>query len=196
MEKKPRKKSAAKAIPKAYIKKKRIDRQNKTYGHQPWYSIVKNPTGPMPAYTPDTLWAKFIDYMEWNEKNPLMEAEARAVSNGMNMGSDIEIISIPKMRAMTIRGFCMYAGVVFDTFMKWRRGDLQQGNLKYVCEVISDIIHTQKFEGAAAGLLNALIISRDLGLVDKTLNENITATSVPLNKEDIIEISKRLDEKF
>ena len=36
-----------------------------------------------------------------------------------------------------------------------------------VVNTIKEIIETQKFEGASAGLLNPNIIARDLGLTDK-----------------------------
>ena len=54
------------------------------------------------------------------------------------------------------------------------------------------VIRTQKFEGASAGLLNANIIARDLGLSDKTeLEHGVTDTLGDLMRE-VAENGKRL----
>ena len=52
---------------------------------------------------------------------------------------------------------------------------------------IDEIIYNQKYSGAAADLLNANIIARDLSLVDKTSSDNT-------NKIEYINVSKQFPE--
>jgi hypothetical protein len=49
---------------------------------------------------------------------------------------------------------------------------------------IEQIIYTQKFEGAAVGIFNANIISRDLGLIDKS---DLTSKGEKIEPRTIIE---------
>lgn len=105
-------------------------------------------------YQPEELWIKAIDYFKWVEENPLKEAKV--------FGSGFKT-EIGKMRAMTITGFCVYAGITTTTFGTY-------SNDKAYLDIITrikDIIFSQKFEGAAAGLLEGNIISRELGLRER-----------------------------
>lgn len=106
------------------------------------------------SYTPDEFAEKAIDYFEWVSDNPLSEEK---VSGG-------DVIKVNKMRAMTIRGFCLFAGISRQTFLNYEKDE------RYLDIVtrIKDIIYTQKFEGASADLLNVNIIARELGLAEKT----------------------------
>lgn len=101
-----------------------------------------------------------IGYFEWVEANPLMEAKAFAFQGA----SWIE--ELPKMRAMTVDGLCLYLGIGYSTWRDYANRD----DCKDISEVIKwaeDVIRNQKFTGAAADLLNPNIIARDLGLSDK-----------------------------
>jgi hypothetical protein len=67
------------------------------------------------------------------------------------------------MRAMTIAGLCIFLDIDQTT---WR----DYGTKKDFSRVVTraeEVIRSQKFAGAAADLLNANIIARDLGLTDK-----------------------------
>jgi hypothetical protein len=57
---------------------------------------------------------------------------------------------------------------------------------------VKDIIYTQKFEGASAGLLNPNIIARDLGLADKKV---VDGTIHGADEMVIMSKSKPVDEK-
>jgi hypothetical protein len=102
-------------------------------------------------YTPNTLLVKAYEYFQWCEDNPLYEQKA--------FGTGITL-KLPLMRAFTKSGLCLYLDISHETFLKYSR----QKEFVEVTTRISDIIYTQKFEGASAGLLNANIIARDLGL--------------------------------
>ena len=118
--------------------------------------------------TPDLMWEAATEYFQWCVDNPLIEIDFK--------GKDATQVKIPKMRAFTIAGLCIYLDcntVYFNHFEKALK-EKGQGNLtemekgfSKVITRIKDIIYTQKFEGAAAGFLNANIIARDLGLADK-----------------------------
>jgi hypothetical protein len=112
------------------------------------------------------------EYFQWCVDNPIMDTEAKVVSMGMNMGSSVDKVDIPRMRAFTWQGLCGYLDcntVYFNQFESSikEKNDKASKDFSKVITRIRDIIFQQKFEGAAAGFLNHNIIARDLGLVDK-----------------------------
>lgn len=113
--------------------------------------------------TPEIMFAAAVEYFEWTEKNPLKK---QIVYQG-EVAKDPEKL----MRAMTIKGLCIFWGVNSD-YLNDFIGNLdfskdQDKDFSRVIKTIKEIIETQKFEGASAGLLNPNIIARDLGLTDK-----------------------------
>ncbi|ELL1837521.1 hypothetical protein Q6O31_001293 [Salmonella enterica] len=77
---------------------------------------------------------------------------------------------IAKMRAMTITGLTLFLDVTLETWRTYRmREDLSE-----VVTRAEQIIYDQKFSGAAADLLNANIIARDLGLKEQSQVEDVT----------------------
>lgn len=114
--------------------------------------------------TPEILWEAACEYFEWCDNNPLKKTEAKSVSGGKEPGS-IETVELPLMMAYTLHGLCIYLGVNTKYF-----NDFEAAKHEGFSEVITrirEVIYTQKFTGAAAGLLNQNIIARDLGLTDK-----------------------------
>lgn len=107
--------------------------------------------------TPDILWESCAEYFQWCEQNPLQEAEV------VKYQGDAKIIQVPKMRAMTISGLCIFLDISQQTWFEYAKNE----DYTEVSTRVDAIIRTQKFQGAAADLLNASIIARDLGLVDK-----------------------------
>ena len=137
--------------------------------------------------SPELLWDAACEYFEWCEANPLMESKAMTVSNGTGMGSSIEIIELPKMRAMTISQLCFYLGCD-ESYFRYFKSTLKEENKDFltVIKSIEQIIYNQKFQGASADLLNANIIARDLGLKDRTDvtsdDDKITAFEIVIKK--------------
>lgn len=111
--------------------------------------------------TPESLLSAAIDYMQWVADTPMIEP--RLVSNQ----GEHELMELPKMRAASQSGFCLHAKLAVRTYQDYKTLD----QFRDVCSTIDEMIRTQKFEGGAAGLLNAVIISRDLGLTEKTSSE-------------------------
>lgn len=104
--------------------------------------------------TPEDLEAACHEYFDWADANPLWEM--KAFSNGLTA-------KLPHPRAMTIRGLCVYIGLGRRSWDDYRTRD----GYAEICEIVEDIMFEQKFAGAAAGLFNATIIARDLGLADR-----------------------------
>lgn len=132
--------------------------------------------------TPDSLLDGAYQYFKWVKKNPLYES---VVSGG-------KVLTLPKMRAMTIEGMCIFLGIDSRTF--WNYCDESNKNYKDFIPItthIKEIIRTQKFEGAAAGFLNANIIARDLGLKEKTETETTHKGSIELHNLSTEELVKR-----
>lgn len=112
--------------------------------------------------TPELMWAAAVEYFEWCEENPLYESKAFAYQG------DITTATLPKMRAMTLSGLCFYLKCN-EAYFRTFKSQLPEGEKDFntVISEIETVIYNQKFQGAAADLLNANIIARDLGLADK-----------------------------
>ena len=106
---------------------------------------------------PEDLWTACCEYFEWVEANPLLECKAFAFQG------TVTLQDLPKMRAMTVTGLCIFLDISHDTWLNYKAKEDFVG----VTTRVDEIIRTQKFQGAAADLLNPNIIARDLGLVDK-----------------------------
>lgn len=113
--------------------------------------------------TPKLMLEAAFNYFEWVDNNPLKKA---IVYQGAVSDDSEEL-----MRAMTIKGLCIYWGVntkyLNDFVSDLDLENKEQKDFSEVVNTIKEIIETQKFEGASAGLLNPNIIARDLGLTDK-----------------------------
>ncbi len=105
----------------------------------------------------DTLYTACLQYFQWCEDTPLMTVEL------VKYQGEAKQVQVPKMRAMTIAGLCNFLDISASTWKSYRTNPDFMG----VIERIESIIYVQKFEGAAADMLNANIISRELGLADK-----------------------------
>ena len=91
------------------------------------------------------------------------------------------------MRALTLQGLCLYLDcntVYFTHFEKDCSDDFNK-----VITRIREVIYKQKFEGAAAGFLNANIIARDLKLTDKTEIDHTTGGESLNKKPDMSQLT-------
>jgi len=112
--------------------------------------------------TPEDLRLACCDYFEWVEENPLWEAKA------FPFQGQVTVETVPKMRAMTKAGLCLFLDISDTTWDTYRAREDFSGVVSWA----EKVIYTQKFSGAAADLLNPNIIARDLGLSDKTQTEH------------------------
>ena len=136
-------------------------------GNQFWKIRTKHGRDKLFA-SPELLRKAACLYFEWCEANPLMEVDFK--------GKDADRVELPKMRAFTMQGLCSYLNcntAYFRTF-KAQLPDTDK-DFNTVITWIEETVYNQKFTGAAAGFLNANLISRDLGLIDK---KDITTTEI------------------
>ncbi|WP_414465297.1 DNA-packaging protein [Klebsiella michiganensis] len=120
--------------------------------------------------SPDALWRACCEYFEWVEKHPLYESKA------FSYQGEVTVATLPKMRAMTIAGLCLFLDITHDTWRNYKANE----DLFGVVSRAERVIYDQKFSGAAADLLNANIIARDLGLKDVSAQEITGANGGPI----------------
>lgn len=149
-------------------------------------------------YKPEGLWEEAVKYFVWVQDNPLWESVVIAKGITVDTGKKDEFdkpikkivhtIAVPKMRAMTIVGFCLFADICEKTFANYR----DDKDFVQVVTRIEKTIYAQKFEGAAATLLNPNIIARDLGLADKKEIKQDTTVSFEEKTDD--ELDKEIED--
>lgn len=129
-------------------------RARSTHGRRPKFART--------AKGAEKLWSACCEYFDWVEANPLIGAQLVTFQGAGT------IAEVPHRRAMTLEGLCDFIDVDPSTWHGWKgSGGLSRPDLIHVITRAERVIYRQKFEGAAAGLLNPNIIARDLGLADK-----------------------------
>lgn len=156
-----------------------------TLGNQFWKLRAKHGRDKI-FTTPEILWECATDYFQWVDDNPFYESEAKVVSIGQGMGSEIKLAEIPKKRPYTIHALCGYLDVNTLYFNQFENAlkDKEDENSKDFSKIITrirEVIYNQKFEGAVSGFFNANIIAKDLGLIDK---KEITQTTTQILSND------------
>lgn len=136
------------------------------------YWEFRSKDGKEPKYTPKLLWEKAVEYFQWVKDNPLFEsvlvAKGIVVNKGKKNEETIYSTALPKMRAMTQKAFQIFADISHTTWDNY----CDKQDYVAITTRIGDIIYSQKFEGAAATLLNPNLIARELGLKEYTDNTN------------------------
>lgn len=126
-------------------------------GNKFWQARSKHGRNPI-FKSPDILCAAAAEYFDWVEANPLFEDKLVTFQGAASHEP------VAKMRAMTITGLCIFLDI---SMQAWTEYCSREG-FGDITARIAEIIRTQKFTGAAADLLNANIIAREIGLADKT----------------------------
>lgn len=109
--------------------------------------------------TADQLRAACEAYFDWTDDNPLYRDEL-VTFQGRSSHEPVAL-----MRAMTLRAMCQHMGISERVWKKWRD---DREDLRDVIEWAESVIYCWKFEGAAAGQLNPMVITRELGLAEKS----------------------------
>lgn len=142
-------------------------------GNQFWRA--RSSHGRKPKFSsPEQLWSACEEYFDWVEANPLKSAEV------VKYQGKAKLTEVPKMRAMTISGLCIFLDINKDTWGEYR----QREGFSDTTTRVDEVIRAQKFEGAAAELLNPNIIARDLGLTDNT-HHTIQPVVIAKDAEDL-----------
>ena len=124
-------------------------------GNQLWKLRSKHGRDKLFA-TPELLWEAAVEYFNWCDENPVVKQDF--------VGKDGDQVERKLGRPYTQSGLCVY----LDCSEQMFRDASKRDDFFEVCTRISQIIKTQKFDGAAVGIFNANIIARDLGLKDQT----------------------------
>ena len=150
-------------------------------GNQFW-KLAKNIGKDRIYKSPDALKKECLAYFKWVEENPLYSVEVVKIKDRA------ELVPVPKLRAMTLRGLCVFLGIKLQTWLNYR----EREEFFDIITRVEEMIYAQKFEGAAGGMLNANIIARELGLADKS--ELTGADGGPIQFSSLTD--EQLDEKI
>lgn len=116
--------------------------------------------------SPEHMFADVMGYFKWISDFPLLEARS-ATYQGIT-----EFYDLTKKRTPTLGGMQLFLGLQNKDWVEFRNGEgvdpEHSESFKRICEWVEMEIYRQKFENAAAGLLNPMIIARDLGLTEKS----------------------------
>ena len=120
---------------------------------------IRSKDGREPIFeSPNELIDAANEYFEWVINNPLKEQVLFHAQGVITKGE------ADKIRPFSREGMCNHMGIVLNTFKNYAKNP----DFLTVTTLIEQIIDNQQYEGAAAGLLNANIIARKLGLSDKS----------------------------
>lgn len=126
-------------------------------GNQYWRLIDPDKLGRDPRFaTPKELWEECKEYFEWIDNTPIIETETTT------SGKSISTKEKEHAKPYTWEGLYAYLGVCNLHHYKEKEA------FSNIISHISNIIYSNKFEGASVGLFNSNIIARDLGLKDRT----------------------------
>ena len=115
--------------------------------------------------TPEALWEAAQEYFEATDERKWNRTEFN--------GKDAVKCDVPIETPYTLTGLCLFLGVNTAYFRQFKAEGENAKDFSTVIARIEEIIYTQKFEGAAVGIFQPMIIARDLGLAEKnttTLN--------------------------
>lgn len=134
-------------------------------GHERWGNPMNHK-----KLTPKQVWDGACEYFEWCINNPIKKVDFK--------GGFATKVVIPIDRAFSIEGLCTYLNITYQTFQNYSK---ESGYETYfeVCSHIKRIIDAQHFELGMAGVFNANIVTRKLGLTDKKDLSNSDGTLKP-----------------
>jgi hypothetical protein len=141
--------------------------QDKRLGNKWWKRRSKHGRDKI-FQTPKIMLQAAYEYFDDNAKNPWYKKEV--VKSGELAGS---IIDVPAETPLSLRGLAMFWGV-HTRYLEQFESDLSEEDranpegFYAVITHIKDIIQRQQIEGATLGVYNGNIISRLVGLVEKT----------------------------
>jgi hypothetical protein len=132
--------------------------------------------------TPEILWNACVEYFDEVSSTPLKASEL------VKYKGKAKVKKVNKMRAMSIMGLCIFLDISYQAWSEYRARE----GYGEVTTRVEMIIKTQKFEGAAAELLNPNIIARDIGLAEK---RQVDVTDATIAKAIIDALPAEMQEK-
>lgn len=137
--------------------------------------------------TPELLWEAACEYFQWCDDHPFYEVVQANGGGKMYKDSDgnteitSQTIEMPKMRPYTLHGLALYLNASTSYFNAAERACEEKNDKDFliVFTHIRETIYNQQLSGAASGFLKENLISRVLGLKDKT---DVTTDNLPINQ--------------
>jgi hypothetical protein len=131
------------------------------------------------------LQAEAYKYFNWCDLHPWWKNEP--IKSGERAG---KVMKVAIARPYTLTGLCIYLNASANFWKEFRKNKKLTEDFLVVIEDIEQVIYTQKFEGAAVGAFNANIISRDLGLIEKSELGGPDGGPIPLKGTSDIDVKK------
>lgn len=126
-------------------------------------------------FTPSALWKKFLEFVEWCRAHP--ESSGEAV----------------KPRLLSISNFLIYIG---GTYRWWGELDGSKRDFSEVKTRIREICESHQFDMACYGFYKENIISRALGLAEKSENKHEVSASEDTVRKVEAALLKLSDKEF
>ena len=132
--------------------------------------------------SPEILWEAACEYFQYVIDNPIEVEETKTKPNS------VEVTVNKLKRPFTWDALELYLDI--ESLRDYKTNPNYK-DFSQVITRIEKVIYSNKFEGASAGVFNANIIARDLGLKDQS--ENKTEHSI---SNDTFDILNKLNDKL
>lgn len=117
-------------------------------------------------YTPEQVFDMAVKYFEWAESNAIKSAETSSFQ-GRTYQDEVK-----KPRVFTWAGLKLFCGWSEGAITKWRK----EPGYCDVMAFVDTVIHEQKYQLAANGIINAGMVAKELG-IDKPAQVNVEAVA-------------------
>lgn len=114
--------------------------------------------------TPETVFNLAVKYFSWAESQAI-----KAIETASYQGVVTENL-VHKPRIFTLNGFCLYCGVTASSIQSWRASP----GFSEVMAFVDSVIHEQKYQLAAANIINAGFVGKEIG-IDKPAEVNVSS---------------------
>lgn len=143
-------------------------------------SKIPNPCGRPPRYkSAKKLWAKFTEYIEWADANPVQTFNRLAASGDKLQQKSKSMAQMQVQRPYTLIGFITFAGI--GNWVEFKQGKAHQTEeFSIVIRAIENTIQSQQIDGAMVGVYNSNLTARLNGIVEATKNEITGKNGEPL----------------
>jgi len=102
-----------------------------------------------------------MEYVKHSDSSFLVEPKIFSTKTGIVHGN------LDKVRPFTLHGFCNFVGIHPGTWDGWKKEDREEFFASVQLQIES-IIYDQQYQGAVANIFNVTMVSRKLGLADKS----------------------------
>jgi hypothetical protein len=124
-------------------------------GNRFWAARASS-SGPAPKFADaDALWKACVTYFDWVAENPLYE-DRLVTYRGI-----ARHVPVAKMRPMRKGDLLRFIDVAHTTWAAWKR---DRADLALTIEHAESVVWCWNFDGAAANLIDANLVIRQLGL--------------------------------